>query len=124
MDGAHAVELLFILAISRDIHALFLRQISNSDPTALPVVIADQAGFHLPQDDGRLPANLRLLPLPPLQPRAQSRRSASAACSKPPTPTGSTRRCAALKIISQPRCALGPPRPQSPPLSTPGSPIR
>lgn len=65
MDGAHALELLFTPSIDRDIHALFLRQIANSDPKALLFVIADQAGFHWPEDDFRLPASLRLLPLPP-----------------------------------------------------------
>ena len=68
VDGAHASELLFTPAIDRDIHALFLRQIADSDPAALPVVIQDQAGFHLPHDDARLPTNLRLLPLPPYCP--------------------------------------------------------
>ena len=68
VDGAHAVELLFTPAIDRDIHALFLKQIADSDPQALHVVIADQAGFHLPGNDPRLPANLRLLPLPPYSP--------------------------------------------------------
>lgn len=68
VDGAHAVELLFTPAIDRDIHALFLQQIADSDPQALHVVIADQAGFHLPTDDARLPSNLRLLPLPPYCP--------------------------------------------------------
>jgi hypothetical protein len=37
-------------------------------PAAMPVVIADQAGFHLPSDDLRLPANFRLPPLPPYSP--------------------------------------------------------
>ncbi len=60
VDGAHRVELLFTPAIDRDIHAIFLRQIAAREPQALHVVIADQAGFHLPADDGRLPANLRL----------------------------------------------------------------
>jgi transposase len=68
VDGAQASELLFTPAIDRDIHALFLRQIAASDPAALHVVIQDQAGFHLPTDDPRLPANLRLLPLPPYGP--------------------------------------------------------
>lgn len=68
VDGANRVELLFTPAIDQDIHALFLRQIAASDPTALHVVIADQAGFHLPEDDVRLPENLRLLPLPPYSP--------------------------------------------------------
>jgi transposase len=68
VDGAHATELLFTPAIDRDIHALFLQQIADSDPQALHVVIADQAGFHLPINDPRLPGNLRLLPLPPYCP--------------------------------------------------------
>ena len=68
VDGAHASELLFTPAIDRDIHALFLRQIADSDPAALHLVIQDQAGFHLPEADVRLPANLRLLPLPPYCP--------------------------------------------------------
>lgn len=68
VDGAHASELLFTPAIDQDIHALFLRQIAGSDPAALHVVIQDQAGFHLPEGDARLPANLRLLPLPPYCP--------------------------------------------------------
>ena len=68
VDGAHATELLFTPAIDRDIHALFLTQIAASDPAALHVVIQDQAGFHLPTDDPRLPPNLRLLPLPPYCP--------------------------------------------------------
>jgi transposase len=68
VDGVHACELLFTPAIDQDIHALFLQQIAASDPAALHVVIQDQAGFHLPAADARLPANLRLLPLPPYSP--------------------------------------------------------
>ena len=43
-------------------------QIVVRHPQALHVVIADQAGFHLPGNDARLPRNLRLLPLPPSSP--------------------------------------------------------
>jgi transposase len=68
VDGQHACELLLTPAIDRDIHALFLQQIAASDPTALHVIIADQAGFHLPVGDGRIPPNIRLLPLPPYCP--------------------------------------------------------
>lgn len=68
VDGKHSAELLFTPAIDRDIHALFLKQIADSDPLALHVVIADQAGFHLPDHDARIPTNLRLLPLPPYSP--------------------------------------------------------
>lgn len=63
-DGARKTGLLFTPAIDRDIHALFLKQIAESDPQALHVVIAAQAGFHLPETDQRIPANLRLLLLP------------------------------------------------------------
>ena len=66
IDGANACELLLTPAIDRD--AIFLRQIADSDPAALHVVIADQAGFHLPVGDARIPTNLRLLPLPPYCP--------------------------------------------------------
>jgi transposase len=68
VDGANACELLLTPAIDRGVHAIFLRQIADSDPTALHVVIADQAGLHLPVGDARIPANLRLLPLPPYCP--------------------------------------------------------
>ena len=68
VDGEHSNQLLFTPAIDRDIHALFLKQIAESDPLSLHVVIADQAGFHLPVADPRIPANVRLLPLPPYSP--------------------------------------------------------
>lgn len=64
IDGTHQVELLFISTINQDIHALFLEQISSSDPQALHVIILDQAGFHLKSSDTRIPTNIRLLPLP------------------------------------------------------------
>jgi transposase len=68
VDGDHRVELLFTPAIDLDIHATFLRQIGESDPAARHVVIQDQAGFHLREGDPRLPANVRLVPLPPYSP--------------------------------------------------------
>ena len=51
-----------------DVHAVFLTQISESDPNALHVIVMDQAGFHKKQEDGRVPANIRVLPLPPYCP--------------------------------------------------------
>lgn len=68
VDGENRMELLFTPAIDLDIHALFLKQIGQSDPKALHVVIQDQAGFHLRHADPRLPANVRLVPLPPYSP--------------------------------------------------------
>lgn len=68
VDGENRVELLFTPAIDLDIHALFLTQIGQSDPAALHVVIQDQAGFHLRSGDPRMPANVRLVPLPAYSP--------------------------------------------------------
>ena len=68
VDGQNRIELLFTPAIDLDIHALFLTQIGQSDPTAWHVVIQDQAGFHLRAGDPRLPANVRIVPLPPYSP--------------------------------------------------------
>ena len=68
VDGAHRVELLFTPSINQDVHAVFLKQIAESDPNALHVVVMDQAGFHMKQEDGRVPANIRVLPLPPYCP--------------------------------------------------------
>ena len=68
VDGANRIELLFTPAIDLDVHALFLKQIGQSDPKALHVVIQDQAGFHLRAEDPRRPDNVRLVPLPPYSP--------------------------------------------------------
>jgi transposase len=68
VDGAHRVELLFTPSIHQDVHAVFLKQIAESDPNALHVIVMDQAGFHMKQEDGRIPANIRVLPLPPYCP--------------------------------------------------------
>ena len=68
VDGANRLELLFTPCIDQDVHALFLQQLSATEPAALHLVIQDQAGFHLPENDPRLPKNLRLLPLPPYSP--------------------------------------------------------
>lgn len=68
VDGANDCQLLFTPLIDRDVHALFLEQIGAVDPDALHVVIADQAGFHLPEGDPRIPKNIRLLRLPPYSP--------------------------------------------------------
>ena len=45
-----------------------LKQIADADPQSLHVVIADQVGFHLSVADPRIPANVRLMPLPPYSP--------------------------------------------------------
>jgi transposase len=68
VDGAHAAELLFVPAVDKDVSAIFLRQIGESDPAARHVVIWDQAGFHPAPGEAGVPANVRLLPLPAYSP--------------------------------------------------------
>ncbi|MDP1581567.1 MAG: IS630 family transposase [Candidatus Didemnitutus sp.] len=68
VDGDNRMELFFTPSVDQDTHALFLRQIGETDPHARHIVIADQAGFHLKPEDPRVPPNLRLLPLPPYCP--------------------------------------------------------
>ncbi len=68
VDGENACELLFTPEINQDWHQKFLEQIGQSDPGSLHVVIADQAGFHFKPEDARVPANIKLLPLPPYSP--------------------------------------------------------
>jgi len=63
-DGRHSVEVLLTPSINQDIHAVFLRQIAESDPESLHVVVMDQAGFHMKQKDERIPSNIRVLQLP------------------------------------------------------------
>jgi transposase len=68
VDGDNRMELLFTPSVDQAPHALFLRQIAETDLQARHIIIADQAGFHLKPDDARVPANMRLLPLPPYSP--------------------------------------------------------
>lgn len=68
VDGKNACEVLFTPAIDQDVHAIFLKQIAQSDAESLHVVIQDQAGFHITNEDSRVPENVRLLGLPPYSP--------------------------------------------------------
>lgn len=60
----------FLLAEELDQpHSLaFYRQLGASDPAAVHVLLQDGAGFHLRDGDVRLPANVRLVTLPPYSP--------------------------------------------------------
>ena len=56
VDGEHKVELLFTPIINQDVHAVFLTQIAQSDPSALHVVVMDQSRIrphHTPEDQKR-----------------------------------------------------------------------
>lgn len=60
----------FLLAESVDLptEIRFYRQVAESDPAAVHVMIQDGAGFHLRDGDERLPANLRIVTLPAYSP--------------------------------------------------------
>jgi transposase len=68
VDGKHSVELLFTPTVNQDVHAVFLKQIAESDPESMHVLIMEQAGFHMKRGDERIPANIGILPLPPYCP--------------------------------------------------------
>ena len=48
--------------------AAYYGQIGRSDPAACHVLIQDGAGFHLPDGHAQLPANVRIVTLPPYSP--------------------------------------------------------
>lgn len=61
-------EFLHLPTVDLECNRLFLDHLRASDPEALHVVIADQAGFHLRPGDTRLPEGVFILPLPPYSP--------------------------------------------------------
>ena len=68
IEGRDEAHVVFLPTVSQEASACFLREIAQSDPTSVHVVIQDQAGFHLQAGDARVPENVRLLPLPPYSP--------------------------------------------------------
>ena len=58
----------FLPSVGLDLTALFLEQLTASDPQAEHVVVYDQAGFHLRPGDARVPARVHLVLLPPYSP--------------------------------------------------------
>jgi transposase len=62
------VEFLYLPTVSLDGSLIFLHQLVATDPQAIHIVLWDQAGFHFKADDPRLPASVRLVPLPPYSP--------------------------------------------------------
>lgn len=59
---------LHLPTVNLECDALYLEHLAQSDPDAVHVVIRDQAGFHLRDGDARLPARVRIVPLPPYSP--------------------------------------------------------
>lgn len=68
IDGKDEGLCVFLPGVSKDASTTFLQELASSDPQAIHVIIQDQAGFHLRENDERVPHNVRLLPLPPYSP--------------------------------------------------------
>lgn len=68
IEGKDEAVCVFLPAVSKEASACFLQQVAASAPDSLHVVIQDQAGFHLREGDEAVPANVRLLALPPYSP--------------------------------------------------------
>ena len=68
LDGKCRGEFLFAPAVRRDAANASLRQISRLEAKALHIVVWDGAGFHARDGEEGVPANVRLLPLPPHSP--------------------------------------------------------
>ena len=70
VDGAGS-EFLDTDGLGKEADALFIEQISKSDPGKIHVIIGDGAGFHHKEGqdyEGKLPKNVRILTLPPYSP--------------------------------------------------------
>jgi len=61
-------EFLYTPTVNLEWSRIFLEQLIATDPEAIPIILWDQAGFHPPMEDGELPENVRLLPLPAYSP--------------------------------------------------------
>jgi transposase len=61
-------EFFYAETVDQEHLGLFYEQIGRSDPAAFHVLIQDGAGFHLRDGDIQLPANVRILTLPPYSP--------------------------------------------------------
>jgi transposase len=65
VGGQGDAEFFYCPTANREYSQLFLQQLAARDPEALHVVIWDGAGFHPGDGAPKLPANVRLIALPP-----------------------------------------------------------
>lgn len=54
--------------VNLDCDADYLADLASQDPGSVHILVRDQAGFHLRDGDPRLPANVRIIDLPPYSP--------------------------------------------------------
>ena len=67
MDGVGA-EFTYLPRVTKETTKLHLKQIAKTDPDSVHVIIWDGAGFHHKEGDEDLPANIRVIKLPPYSP--------------------------------------------------------
>lgn len=68
VGGAHGSEFLFTPSLNKQWDKTFLKQLGESDPESVHVVIGDGAGFHHRSGDEQLPTNVRVITLPAYSP--------------------------------------------------------
>jgi hypothetical protein len=68
VGGEGAAEFFYCPTVNLEGSRAFLKQVAASDPEALHVVVWDGAGFHPAEGDPGVPANVRLIALPPYRP--------------------------------------------------------
>jgi transposase len=66
--GLARSEFFYAATVDQEHLAAYYRQIGRSDPAACHILIQDGAGFHLPDGHAQLPANVRIVTLPPYSP--------------------------------------------------------
>jgi transposase len=66
--GKSGAQFFHVDGVNQQVTAVFYRQLVQSDPHALHIVIADGAGFHLPDGHKLLPPQVRVITLPSYSP--------------------------------------------------------
>lgn len=66
--GAGRAVQMFLNGVSQEVTAAFYAQVRAAEPEAQHIIIADQAGFHLPPGHALLPPGVSVVPLPPYSP--------------------------------------------------------
>lgn len=66
--GAGRAVQVFFDGVSQEVTRVFYEQVRAVEPDAHHVIIADQAGFHLPPGHALLPPGVTVVPLPPYSP--------------------------------------------------------
>ena len=63
-----SAEFMHTDGVSQEATSVFYQQLAANDAQAMHIIIADGAGFHLPEGHEKLPDNVRVVTLPPYSP--------------------------------------------------------